>query len=79
MNGEFDTVGLVLRRQMIYSSKDFESLMRSVDMLSKQLADSSIEKAALLQKIDEMMSMISVNNKVRFGSTSQKGVKNNNY
>ena len=27
MNGEFDTFGLVLRmRQMVYSSKDFESL-----------------------------------------------------
>ena len=37
-----------------------ESLMRSVDLLSKQLADSSNEKAALLQKIDGLMSMISV-------------------
>ncbi len=44
-------------------------------MLSKLLADSSNEKAALLQKIDDLMSMISVNNKVRFGSTSQKGIK----
>ena len=44
-------------------------------MLSKQLTDSSNEKAALLQKIDDLMSMISVNNKVRFGSTSQKGTK----
>ena len=51
------------------------SLMKSVDLLSKQLADSSNEKAALLQKIDDLMSMISVNNKVRFGSTSQKGAK----
>ena len=51
------------------------SLMKSVDLLSKQLADSSNEKAALLQKIDDLMSMISVNNKVRFGSTSQKGGK----
>jgi hypothetical protein len=51
------------------------SLMRSVDLLSKQLADSSNEKAALLQKIDDLMSMISVNNKVRFGSKSQKGTK----
>lgn len=50
-----------------------ESLMKSVDLLSKQLADSSNEKAVLLQKIDDLMSMISVNNKVRFGSTSQKG------
>ena len=51
------------------------SLMKSVDLLSKQLSDSSNEKAALLQKIDDLMSMISVNNKVRFGSTSQKGTK----
>ena len=51
------------------------SLMKSVDLLSKQLADSSNEKAALLQKIDDLMSMISVNNKVRFGSKSQKGTK----
>ena len=51
------------------------SLMKSVDLLSKQLSDSSNEKAALLQKIDGLMSMISVNNKVRFGSTSQKGTK----
>ena len=51
------------------------SLMKSVDLLSKQLSDSSNEKAALLQKIDDLMSMISVNNKVRFGSTSQKGIK----
>ena len=50
-----------------------EGLMKSVDLLSKQLADSSNEKAVLLQKIDDLMSMISVNNKVRFGSTSQKG------
>ena len=41
-----------------------ESLMKSVDLLSKQLADSSNEKAVLLQKIDDLMSMISVNNKV---------------
>jgi len=41
------------------------SLMKSVDLLSKQLAVSSNEKAALLQKIDDLMSMISVNNKVR--------------
>ena len=52
-----------------------DSLMKSVDLLSKQLSDSSNEKAALLQKIDDLMSMISVNNKVRFGSTSQKGTK----
>lgn len=51
------------------------SLMKSVDLLSKQLSDSSNEKAALLQKIDDLVSMISVNNKVRFGSTSQKGTK----
>ena len=51
------------------------SLMKSVNLLSKQLADSSNEKAALLQKIDDLMSMISVNNKVRFDSTSQKGIK----
>jgi len=51
------------------------SLMKSVDLLSKQLTDSSNEKVALLQKIDDLMSMISVNNKVRFGSTSQKGTK----
>ena len=51
------------------------SLMKSVDLLSKQLADSSNEKAALLQKIDDLMSMISVSNKVRFGSKSQKGTK----
>ena len=54
-----------------------KSLMRSVDLLSKQLADSSNEKAALLQKIDDLMSMISVNNKVRFGSKSQKGLRKN--
>jgi len=51
------------------------SLMKSVDLLSKQLSDFFNEKAALLQKIDDLMSMISVNNKVRFGSTSQKGTK----
>ena len=51
------------------------SLMKSVELLSKQQADLSNEKAALLQKIDDLMSMISVNNKVRFGSKSQKGTK----
>jgi len=55
------------------------SLMKSVNLLSKQLADSSNEKVALLQKIDDLISIISVNNKVRFGSTSQKGNKNNLY
>ena len=34
-----------------------ESLMKSVDLLSKQLDDSSNEKVALLQKIDDLMSM----------------------
>ncbi len=48
--------------------------MRSVDLLSKLLADSSNEKAAILQKIDDLMSMISVNNKLCLDSTSQKGM-----
>lgn len=44
-------------------------------MFSKQLADSSNEKAALLKKNDDLISMISVNNIVRFGSNNQKGTK----
>ena len=52
-----------------------ENLMRSIDQLTKQLAESSNEKAALEQENRDLSSRISVNNKVRFGSTSQKGTK----
>ena len=48
------------------------SLMKSVELLSKQQADLSNEKAALLQKIDDLMSMISVSNKVRLVQELEK-------
>ena len=51
--------------------------MRSIDQLTKQLADSSNEKAVLEQENRDLSSRISVNNKVRFGSTSQKGIRKN--
>ena len=54
-----------------------ENLMRSIDQLTKQLAESSNEKAALEQENRDLSSRISVNNKVRFGSTSQKGIRKN--
>ena len=55
--------------------KTQENLMKSVDQLTKRLADSSNEKAALEQEIRDLLSRISVNNKVRFGFTSQKGIR----
>ena len=55
--------------------KTQENLMKSVDQLTKRLADSSNEKAALEQEIRDLLSRISVNNKVRFGSKSQKGLR----
>ena len=57
--------------------KTQENLMKSIDQLTKRLADSSNEKAALEQEVRDLLSRLSVNNKVRFGSTSQKGIRKN--
>ena len=55
--------------------KTQENLMKSIDQLTKRLADSSNEKAALEQEVRDLLSRLSVNNKVRFGSKSQKGIR----
>ena len=50
-------------------------LMKSIDRLTNQVADLTTQNKALQQKVNDLLSQISVGNKVRFGSTSQKGTK----
>ena len=51
------------------------NLMKSIDRLTNQVADLTTQNKTLQQKVNDLLSQISVSNKVRFGSTSQKGVK----
>lgn len=55
--------------------KTQSSLMASVDKLTRQVADLTTENKALHHRVDDLLSQISVGNKVRFGSKSQKGTK----
>ena len=50
-------------------------LMKSIDRLTNQVADLTTQNKTLQQKVNDLLSQISVGNKVRFGSTSQKGTK----
>ena len=56
------------------------NLLKSIDRLTNQVADLTVadlttQNKTLQQKVNDLLSQISVGNKVRFGSTSQKGTK----
>ena len=53
------------------------NLMKSIDRLTNQVADLTTQNKTLQQKVNDLLSQISVGNKVRFGSKSQKGIKKN--
>ena len=53
------------------------NLLKSIDRLTNQVADLTTQNKTLQQKVNDLLSQISVGNKVRFGSTSQKGTKKN--
>lgn len=55
--------------------KTRQSLLKAIDDLTRRLADSDAENKELKQEIKNLLSRISFGNKVRFGSTSQKGTK----
>ena len=57
--------------------KTQSNLMKSIDNLTNQVADLTTQNKTLQQKVNDLLSQISVNNKVRFGSTSQKGIRKN--
>ena len=53
------------------------NLMKSIDKLTNQVADLTNQNKSLQQKVNDLLSQISVGNKVRFGSKSQKGIRKN--
>ena len=53
------------------------NLLKSIDKLTSQVADLTTQNKTLQQKVNDLLSQISVGNKVRFGSKSQKGIKKN--
>jgi len=55
--------------------KTQSNLMKSIDRLSNQVADLTTQNKTLQLKVNDLLSQISVGNKIRFGSTSQKGTK----
>ena len=55
--------------------KTQSNLMKSIDRLTRQVADLTTQNKTLQQKVNDLLSQISVGNKVRFGSTCQKGTK----
>ena len=57
--------------------KTQSNLMESINRLTNQVSDLTTQNKALQQKVNDLLSQISVGNKVRFGSTSQKGIKKN--
>ena len=44
------------------------NLMKSIDMLTNQVADLTTQNKTLQQKVNDLLSQISVGNKVRFGA-----------
>lgn len=50
-------------------------MTKAIDEMTRRRADTDAENKELRQEIKNLLSQISVNNKVRFGSTSQKGTK----
>ena len=51
------------------------NLMKSINKLTNQVADLTTQNKTLQQKVNDLLSQISVGNKVRFGATSQKSIK----
>ena len=52
-----------------------QRLMKAIEEMTRRQADTDAENKELRQEIKNLLSRISVSNKVRFGSTSQKGTK----
>jgi len=52
-----------------------QRLLKAIDDMSRRQADTDAENKELRREIKNLLSQISVSNKVRFGSTSQKGIK----
>ena len=57
--------------------KTQSNLMKSIDNLTNQVSDLTTQNKSLQHKVNDLLSQISVGNKVRFGSKSQKGIKKN--
>ena len=55
--------------------KTQSNLMKSIERLTNQVADLTTQNKTLQQKVNDLLLQISVGNKVRFGSASQKGTK----
>ena len=53
------------------------NLMKSVDKLTNQVADLTTQNKTLQQKVSDLLSQISVGNKVRFGFASLEVTKKN--
>ena len=51
------------------------NLMKSIDKLTIQVADLTTQNKTLQQKVNDLLSQISVGDKVRFVSTSQMSTK----
>ena len=57
--------------------KTQSNLMKSIDNLTNQVSDLTTQNKSLQHKVNDLLSQISVGNKVRFGSKSQKGIRKN--
>ena len=55
--------------------KTLSSLIASVDNQTRQVADLTTENRALHHRVDDLQSQIPFDYEVRFGPTSQKGIK----
>ena len=51
------------------------NLLKSIDNLTNQVADLTTQNKSLQQKVNDLLSQISVGNKVRFDSKCQKDIK----
>lgn len=57
--------------------KNQARLMEAMEKMTNQISDLTAINQTLHQKVDDLTSRLSVSNKVRFGSISQKGIKKN--
>ena len=74
-NQELKDMVKELRDTHKHDVKTQTNLLKSIDKLTNQVADLTTQNKTLQQKVNDLLSQISVGNKVRFGSTSQKGTK----
>ena len=49
--------------------------MKSIDRLTNQVADLTTQNKSLQQKVNDLLSQISVGKKVRFGSLATEGTQ----